>query len=43
MSKTINIAGFSSGNAGIEIEIDNLGLEILSIKGKYAHSKTNHM
>ena len=43
MSKTINIAGFSSGNAGIEIEIDNLGLEILSIKGRYTQQNKSYV
>ena len=43
MSKTINIAGFSNGSAGIEIEIDNLGLEILSIKGRYAQQNKSYV
>ena len=42
MSKTIKIDGFSIGNTGIEIEIDNLGLEILSIKGKYASQNKSY-
>tara|TARA_X000000950_G_scaffold287234_1_gene398770 strand:- start:3373 stop:4578 length:1206 start_codon:yes stop_codon:yes gene_type:complete len=42
MSKNINIAGFNKGNSGVEIEIDNLGLEILSIKGKYAAQKKSY-
>ena len=43
MSKTVNIAGYSNGNSGIEIEIDNLGLEILSIKGKYAAQNKSYI
>ena len=43
MSKTINIDGYSNGNTGIEIEIDNLGLEILSIKGKYAAQNKSYI
>ena len=43
MSKTVNIAGYSNGNSGIEIEIDNLGLEILSVKGKYAAQNKSYI
>lgn len=43
MSKTVNIAGYSNGNSGIEIEIDNLGLEILSVKGKYTAQNKSYI
>ena len=36
-NKKIKIAGFSEGSIGVRIEIDNLGLDVLSIKGKYSN------
>ena len=33
--KRINIEGFNSASSGFEVKIDNLGLEISSIKGDY--------
>ena len=32
-NKSIKVAGFSEGNSGVRIEMDNLGLDIVSIKG----------
>ena len=42
-NKSIKIAGFSEGNSGVRIEIDNLGLEVISIKGKYANQGKSYV
>ena len=41
--KSIKIAGFSEGNIGVRIEIDNLGLDVLSIKGKYTNQGKSYI
>ena len=40
VSKRIDIEGFSSASSGFEVKIDNLGLEISSIKGDYVSNNT---
>ena len=42
-NKSIKIAGFSEENSGVRIEIDNLGLHVLSIKGKYANQGKSYV
>ena len=42
-NKSIKIAGFSEENSGVRIEIDNLGLEVISIKGKYANQGKSYV
>ena len=42
-NKSIKIAGFSEGSIGVRIEIDNLGLDVLSIKGKYANQGKSYV
>ena len=42
-NKSIKIAGFSEENSGVRIEIDNLGLHVLSIKGKYANQGKSYI
>ena len=42
-NKSIKIAGFSERSIGVRIEIDNLGLDVLSIKGKYANQGKSYV
>ena len=42
-NKSIKIAGFIEENSGVRIEIDNLGLEVISIKGKYANQGKSYV
>ena len=42
-NKSIKIAGFSEENSGVRIEIDNLGLEVISIKGKYTNQGKSYV
>ena len=42
-NKSIKIAGFNEGNSGVRIEIDNLGLDVLSIKGKYTNQGKSYV
>ena len=42
-NKSIKIAGFREGSTGVRIEIDNLGLDVLSIKGKYANQGKSYV
>ena len=42
-NKSIKIAGFSEGNIGVRIEIDNFGLDVLSIKGKYTNQGKSYI
>ena len=42
-NKSIKIAGFSEESIGVRIEIDNLGLDVLSIKGKYANQEKSYI
>ena len=42
-NKSIKIAGFSEESIGVRIEIDNLGLDVLSIKGKYANQGKSYV
>lgn len=40
VSKRVEVEGFKSASAGFEVNIDNLGLEIFSIKGDYVSDNT---
>lgn len=42
-NKSIKIAGFREGNSGVRIEIDNFGLDVLSIKGKYTNQGKSYL
>jgi len=42
-NKSIKIAGFREGNSGVRIEIDNFGLDVLSIKGKYTNQGKSYI
>ena len=41
--KSVNIAGFKEGNVGIRIELDNEGLDVFSIKGKYSTQEKSYI
>ena len=42
-NKSINISGFSEGNSGVRIEMDNLGLDVVSIKGRYTNQGKSYV
>ena len=42
-NKGVNIAGFSKGSFGVKIEIDNLGLDVFSIKGNYSNQGKSYI
>ena len=42
-NKSVSIAGFSKGDIGVKIEVDNLGLDVFSIKGKYTNQGKSYV